>query len=325
MIAVCVTTFPIECKLYANNLLYCHASIGLTQQPGGEPKVKKCVMWLLAMMFLLQACAPLEEMLSSLMKNHAAMSRISIMEQLKQFEKEQGQIRLLVLGDSVALGKGSSENVRGYAWYVKQYLEQQHFDVQYRNRAVSGQTSAALLHRLRMEPMLQHEVEQADLIFVTIGGNDLLKTFLKKKNPWELLKGLPAIQTRYRDNMRDILQLVHARNRHAVVVLTSLYNPVDSASPFHEKAAWLIRRWNYGLEQVVSSFDQAIVVNLEAFLPGDLLADQIHPNDQGYRWIAAKCLQALKTKTIPSSSLRSFVNREEIQGKRRSVFDFLTF
>ncbi|SEN16468.1 GDSL-type esterase/lipase family protein [Lihuaxuella thermophila] len=282
--------------------------------------MRNCAICLLAMMLLLQACVPLDEMISSPMKKHVAMSRISIMKQLEQSEQEQGQIRLLVLGDSVALGKGSTQNGRGYAWYVSKFLERQHLDVQYINRAVSGQTSADLLHRLRVEEKLQHEVAQADLILVTIGGNDLLQTLLKEKNPWKLVKRFPAIQTRYRENMHQILQLLHARNRHAVVMLTSLYNPVDAASPFHNKADWLIRRWNHGLEEVVSPFDQTIVVNLEAFLPSSQLADQIHPNDQGYRWIGAKCVQALKTNTIPSSTVQPVVHR-----RQRSVIDLLMF
>ncbi|MBA4494936.1 GDSL-type esterase/lipase family protein [Paenactinomyces guangxiensis] len=228
-----------------------------------------------------------------------AKKQISIIDQLKQIEKKKGKIEVLVLGDSVALGQGSTKNNKGYDWYIKHFMEKRHFNIQYRNRAISGQRSTGLLHQLQTKRSLKKEVEQADLIFVTIGGNNLLQPLLKSDSLWDVLKQLPAIQAQYEDNMRIILKIVHSRNSKAVVVLTSLYNPLRPTSPHYDKAAWVMRNWNDRLKDVASHYDQAVVVDLEKFLSSHYLADPIHPNDQGYRWIGTQCILALQTEKIP--------------------------
>lgn len=74
----------------------------------------------------------------------------------------------LALGDSISTGYGLAEGEKGFAWIV---AEEHGYTLI--NRAVNGNVAPGILAQLA-DPALLKEVERAELITVTCGGNDLM-------------------------------------------------------------------------------------------------------------------------------------------------------
>ena len=74
----------------------------------------------------------------------------------------------LALGDSISTGYGLAEGEKGFAWIV---AEEHGYTLI--NRAVNGNVAPGILAQLA-DPALLKDVEKAELITVTCGGNDLM-------------------------------------------------------------------------------------------------------------------------------------------------------
>jgi lysophospholipase L1-like esterase len=201
-------------------------------------------------------------------------------------------LHYLVLGDSVALGKGASH---GYAEDVADRLKQLHLPVQLDNEGVSGQTSSQLWVALH-EPGMKRKIRKADLISVTIGGNDVLKAALKQSNPWEALASFNEIRDDFVNHLGRILTWIRHENPGAIVLVTSLYNPVPPDTLYFPLVEKLLNSWNRALSQTVSAHPGCIVISIDRRLNPehrDWLADQIHPNNRGHRLIATAILDTI--------------------------------
>ncbi|GAA5344582.1 lysophospholipase L1-like esterase [Planifilum fimeticola] len=224
---------------------------------------------------------------------------------LRRIASEDGRLDYLVLGDSVALGKGSKKEA-GYGYWVAEYLKGEGIDVHLDNRAVSGQTSDQLLKSLDDRDLLA-SVRQSDLISITIGGNDLLKEVLRSGNPVKALRNFWHIQKRYTDNLEAILDKIRRNNPHAPVLITSLYNPVEPEEPYFQTARRLLDRWNEEMKKVASTHPATEVIDVDRLLlpdERDWLADEIHPNDRGYQLMAEGLLEIIRGKVSGAVQVR---------------------
>lgn len=95
---------------------------------------------------------------------------------------------VLAIGDSIAYGYGLEDSDYRYAQYAADYL-----DASYENLAINGQTTPELLARLtstdeadETAQAMQTSVQQADYIFISTGGNDLLQPALDKIYEWKV-------------------------------------------------------------------------------------------------------------------------------------------
>lgn len=257
---------------------------------------RKLFVWIITL-FLLQGCTSghfLPKDWASESPNY--LTEISILERLKKIGQQKGELQYLVLGDSVALGQGSTDGEGGYTSLISQYLRKNQLHVKYINRAISGQTSEQLLQRLKTTTHLQEEIAQADLISLTIGGNDLLKRLLQEKNPMAILTQFYEIQENYKTNLNEVLSEIRQLNPDAPILTTSLYNPVPPSNEYYTWAEKLMKKWNDGMKEIAGEFSDVNVIDIEGFHSAKWLADDIHPNDEGYGWIAQKCVQAINAK-----------------------------
>lgn len=226
-----------------------------------------------------------------------------LLHDLREIAAKDGRLDYLVLGDSVALGKGSAKE-EGYSYWVAEYLKDNGIDVHLDNRAVSGQTSDQLLRSLGDRDLLS-QIERSDLISITIGGNDLLKAVLHHENPLDALKKFRHIQDRYRDNLHAILEQIRLHNPRAPILITSLYNPVEPEEPYFPIVQKLLKQWNAGMKEVVRTYPDASVVDVDRRLPPNdrnWLADEIHPNDWGYQLMAKGMLESIRGKVSEAVS-----------------------
>src|SRR5699024_12383519 len=103
------------------------------------------------------------------------VSKENIFAKLKQASQEQPHLNYLVLGDSVAQGFGSEKSgLHGYSSLVVKGLGKEEIPLDLINRGGVGQTSGKLRHYIQKEKV-QQDIEQANLISLRIGGNELVK------------------------------------------------------------------------------------------------------------------------------------------------------
>ena len=78
---------------------------------------------------------------------------------------------ITLLGDSITYGYGLEENQHNYGWYLGEY-----YGAEVENLAQNGLTSEELIDMLETDDV-QQAVKNADMVCLSIGGNDLLHIF----------------------------------------------------------------------------------------------------------------------------------------------------
>lgn len=167
--------------------------------------------------------------------------------------KAAGEKNYLALGDSISTGYGLSQN-----GFVDQITDKYGYNLT--NKADNGETSQSLLDKLNSNS-LKSDIEDADVITLTIGGNDLMnalydflaeeynsenatsyngdyiKEELNNGNLTIILFAAGKISTfmdspqaktalsNFKDNLNDIISYIETNNPDAWVIITTQYNP----------------------------------------------------------------------------------------------------
>ncbi|MBP1157633.1 MULTISPECIES: GDSL-type esterase/lipase family protein [unclassified Paenibacillus] len=200
-------------------------------------------------------------------------------------ENDDGSFRLLALGDSLTRGSGDPEG-RGYVGYLLDHLkEKSEQKVIMENYGVDGQTSSQLALLLQERELLA-QVKAADVIVISIGGNDLFRggETLGHLDPVKIQE----IEDTYLRELDGILKQLREENAAARIFLIGLYNPFIELQDT-ETTSKIVRDWNYKAAEVAAQHPQTILVptfDLFQLKVQDYLAsDLFHPNAAGYRLI----------------------------------------
>ncbi|MBR7082683.1 MAG: hypothetical protein IKI51_01570 [Clostridia bacterium] len=238
----------------------------------------------------------------------------------------------VVFGDSIAAGYGldgseigSDESMRyvadrdsdAYAGIVSRALN---YDLN--NFAASGATTTNLLNKLKTNGILS-AVSKADLVTVSIGGNDMIgmaSTILPRAAMYEALGGYleisrtdSSIEQMYEtleSNLTEIMQtLVEANNGKGKIYLQTLYNPfkynksytIDFGSYTYnvgDLIDYYINRINdiyHRVQRNVGGFalvDTATAMNGDERCFYEISTPDFHPTAYGHRVIAETILAA---------------------------------
>jgi acyl-CoA thioesterase I len=171
----------------------------------------------------------------------------------------QGDPRIVVLGDSLTFGLGLSPH-EAYPALLQERLREKGLEYHVVNAGISGDTSAGGLSRLDLA--LEGDVR---VLVVALGANDGLR-------------GLPV--TQLRNNLARIIE--RAQARQITVVLAGMEAPTnwgaDYTAAFHEVYPSLAKEYRVALVPFL----------LEGVVGIDHLnqRDRIHPNAEGDRLVA---------------------------------------
>lgn len=211
----------------------------------------------------------------------------------------------LVLGDSIAFGSGLS-NPRE-AVYGKIVADTNGYE--YENYAVPGHTTGNLLSRMENETV-RAAIERADIINISIGGNNFLLGNLNALLFDGIVKAdyarFDAIAEGFSDDLQTIVDTIRALNADCAVILQTIYNPQTGyVGEVYQQGADRIN-------QKLRDFDGAhpgeiIIADVASALTDsdhDFAEDRIHPSAVGNEKIAAVVLQTLKdcgfgSETVP--------------------------
>jgi lysophospholipase L1-like esterase len=184
------------------------------------------------------------------------------------------QHRVLVFGDSLALGSGASNPERGFTFLLYRELLRKDPDAQITSFAVDGATVNDVLH----DELARSDGDPATDVWICVGGNDVTHS---------------TEADRFAIEEAAVVDIARRRWPFAKVVVFGV--PDVSRSPLFFGGARLELRRLADLDnraaRDAAAQNQAVFVDLFAFGKRlnplrDLSPDNFHPNDSGYEAMA---------------------------------------
>ncbi len=227
----------------------------------------------------------------------------------------EGSKNYLVLGDSIGVGAGViNPNEASYGRIVADTN-----GYNYENHAVSGYNSGAMLAHIKL-PHVRKSIKEADIISVSIGGNDFLTSNMVQLGfeaaVLDKFSTFDKITEKFYENYCKIIAEIKELNPDAVILAQTLYNPMNNAlDSFYQEG---VDRLNASYIRYLNEHPESIVIVdvAKAFKghPEYIANDCVHPNAQGNVVIAKLVLETLKnlglgTKTTPVINNEGVNNR----------------
>lgn len=205
----------------------------------------------------------------------------------KKAENSKG-LTIVALGDSLTRGTGD-ETGKGYVGDLLDEIKgKTKRPVQLTNLGINGQQSEGLRKQV-MQTEVQRQIQKADIILLTIGGNDL---FRGGQGLMDFQgRSLTTIENKYLNNLKYIFGQIRKVNSTANVFFIGLYNPFIEFDQGKEMSK-VIRHWNYDSAEISAAYPKIIFVPtfdlFELKVNDYLYSDKFHPNTKGYRLIAER-------------------------------------
>lgn len=208
---------------------------------------------------------------------------------------EEGKLNYLLLGDSIGFGAGIVNPDE--ACYGKIVADTNGYN--YKNCCVSGYNSAALLAHMLL-PAVSEAIEEADIISLSIGGNDFLTSNMVQlgieAGAFNNLETFDEIAADFYENYCKIIEKIRELNPDAVILAQTLYNPMHN--PLKEIYKAGADRLNAVYHRYLKENPGSIViVDVGKAFEGhpEYIADDcVHPNSIGNEIIAKLVLKTLK-------------------------------
>lgn len=212
----------------------------------------------------------------------------------------------LALGDSLTRGIGDEQNLSGYAGRLASAMElwPAVTMVEMDNRGKNGRQSEKVLELLA-RGHYDEELAQADLITMTIGGNDVMRVvksdlFALKKEMFDTARS--PFAARY----KQIIEEIRKRNEAAPIIVVGFYNPfsiiTDEFTPFEP----IINEWNEEMRLVAEADVNACFVPVgDLFMSNEDLVyhtDFFHPNARGYERMTERIIETMVQCEIETMS-----------------------
>lgn len=175
-------------------------------------------------------------------------------------------VHLVAVGDSLTYGQGDEKKDGGYVGIIKAKIEKryQHTTVKTKNYGVSGDRSDQILARLNSQSEMRKDLRHADIITMTVGGNDLMQNLEKDllNSPKTVDKDVNQAQQTYIKSLNKLLTAVRKQNPHAPIFVMSIYNPVYTYFPNVDTINNSISKWNQTTKKVTQNYRQIYFVDI---------------------------------------------------------------
>ncbi|SDQ07181.1 SGNH/GDSL hydrolase family protein [Carnobacterium viridans] len=229
-------------------------------------------------------------------------------------------LHIVAIGDSLTEGVGDSTNSGGYVSIVDELLEETQIyqEVTTSNYGKSGDRSDQILKRFYEDETMQKDIQTADMVVLTIGGNDIIQTFKKDFLTIDEQKFIAPEKT-YEQNLKSLLTEMKKLNPQIEVYVFGIYNPYYVYFPEITEMQMIVDKWNEKTQSIVNETDNAVFLSISNLFnqssesegkENQLLNDQnsdatkvanpylyeedlFHPNRAGYRLMGEKLFQAI--------------------------------
>lgn len=220
------------------------------------------------------------------------------------------KINLVAVGDSLTYGVGDSTKKGGYVNLIKNKLDKNdNVDVSTSNFGISGETSTQINKRIEKQTELQTSLRDADIITVTVGGNDLMHILEKRGfglTKSDIIKGTSNFEI----NLNSLINNIRKNNNQAPIYLISIYNPFGVYLKDIKYMDTAVKNWNDFSSQTAKENYNVHFVNIDKLLsepaktsksnngeienPYLYKKDHFHPNDEGYNLITNELYRDMK-------------------------------
>jgi len=207
------------------------------------------------------------------------------------------KIKVVSIGDSLTEGVGDSTNLGGYIPSLKKDLEQLKSikEAEFHNFGVKGNKTGQLIDRLK-KPEVRAAIEEADMVIITIGGNDIMQIFRDHFSSLQV-DTFKAAEKGYKTRLDDIFGTIRGYNESAQIVLVGIYNPFMKWFSDIREVDEIVSGWNDAAIEVMSRYPKSTFVPVadifEQHGESILYSDYFHPNDRGYKLMAERIFQQI--------------------------------
>ncbi|MCK3941706.1 SGNH/GDSL hydrolase family protein [Streptococcus suis] len=222
------------------------------------------------------------------------------------------KFRYLALGDSLTEGVGDVTGRGGFVPLLAQSLVNEYgYEVDVQNFGVSGNTSKQILKRMKENKELQQALKEADLLTLTVGGNDLRKVIIKNLSNLKLSTfDKPANE--YGKNLEKIVKRARQENADLPIYILGIYNPFYLSFPELTEMQTVVDKWNQTTKQITEKYKDVYFVEINDLLykglegemglsqsssasTNNLLYedDHFHPNNTGYEIMKKALLEKM--------------------------------
>ena len=216
------------------------------------------------------------------------------------------ELYYLALGDSLTRGVGDGKDQYGFSGRLADELEQlpNISTVEFDNRGKNGRRSDQLL-KLVESGHYDAELENADLVTISLGGNDVMKVvksdvFNLKQSMFD--KALSPFKKRY----TKIIEEIRVHNADVPIILVGFYNPFAIITDETAAFEGILESWNDTIEEIANNDINACFVPVaDLFVSNDSLiyhTDFFHPNANGYERMAKRVVKQMQKCNIESMS-----------------------
>ncbi|WP_170289342.1 SGNH/GDSL hydrolase family protein [Metabacillus lacus] len=209
-----------------------------------------------------------------------------------------GEMNIVAIGDSLTAGVGDKSGKGGYVGTLKRKLEQEmgYRNILINNHAVGGHTTNNLITRLEDSQVID-SLEQADMVVMTIGGNDVMRVV--RNHFFQLtIEPFQREQQNFGSRFEKIVSEIRSHNEEATIVFVGLYNPFKYALPELSEIDSVVGDWNDRTNETLTRDGNALFVPIadifEISSVRNLLAeDEFHPNGNGYELMGERVFEVL--------------------------------
>ena len=228
----------------------------------------------------------------------------------------QKRLNYVAIGDSLTEGVGDQTNQGGFIPLLSNAISEiSDVNVVSQNFGVAGNTSTQIYKRMTKEKKIQSAIKKADVITITVGGNDVMKVIRTQlTNLTENSFEKPA-QT-YQKQLTEIFDFIRDNNPNAQVYVLGIYNPFYLNFPDITEMQVIINHWNQTTQETIAQQKQMYFVPINDLLyqgvngskgvttsDGEVQTitnnalfeeDHFHPNNIGYQIMSDAVAEAYK-------------------------------
>ena len=228
----------------------------------------------------------------------------------------QKRLNYVAIGDSLTEGVGDQTNQGGFIPLLSNAISEiSDVNVVSQNFGVAGNTSTQIYKRMTKEKKIQSAIKKADVITITVGGNDVMKVIRTQlTNLTENSFEKPA-QT-YQKQLTEIFDFIRDNKPNAQVYVLGIYNPFYLNFPDITEMQDIINHWNQTTQETIAQQKQMYFVPINDLLyqgvngskgvttsDGEVQTitnnalfeeDHFHPNNIGYQIMSDAVAEAYK-------------------------------
>ncbi|HEM3683329.1 TPA: SGNH/GDSL hydrolase family protein [Streptococcus suis] len=244
--------------------------------------------------------------------HHMIPSAPSLLTDKEISSKERTTLTYLALGDSLTEGIGDTTGQGGFVPLLAQSLVNDYgYEVDYQNFGISGNTSNQILKRMTEDSQLATYLKQADIMTLTVGGNDLRKVILSNISNLKVSTFTKPAKD-YSKRLEKIIQTARKANPNLPIYVVGIYNPFYISFPEMTEMQTIVDNWNLTTEQTTQKYDNVYFVAINDLLykgldgesgvsqmsgqAGNNLLfeeDNFHPNNTGYEIIKKAVMEKM--------------------------------